>query len=75
MADRIDFAITGDEKIHCTGCETRIRFALQRLSGVRQVAANAQRQRVAVTFDPALLTSGQIQDRLKELGFHTEVVS
>jgi hypothetical protein len=34
MADRINFTGTGDEKIHCSGCESRIRFALQRMPGV-----------------------------------------
>jgi hypothetical protein len=32
MTNRIDFIAIGDEKIHSRGCETRIRFALQRMS-------------------------------------------
>lgn len=75
MTNRIDFIAIGDEKIHCSGCETRIRFALQRMSGVQHVAADTQTQRVAVTFDPALLSPDQIRERLKELGFDTEVAS
>lgn len=75
MADRIDFTIAGDEKIHCIGCETRIRFALQRMSGVQHVATDTETQRVTVTFDPALLGPDQIQARLKEMEFDTEVVS
>jgi copper chaperone len=75
MTDRIDFAVTGDEKIHCSGCETRIRFTLQRLPGVQGVAADAATQRVAVAFDPARLTLGQIHERLQEMGFDVEVSS
>lgn len=71
---RIEFTVIGSEKIHCIGCEARIRFALQRISGVQHVAADAEIQRVAVTFDPALLSPEQIQDRLKEPGFNREVV-
>ncbi len=75
MRNRIDFTVIGDERIHCGGCETRIHFALQRMPGVRHVAADAETQRVAVTLDPGLLTADQIQARLKELGFDTEVAS
>ncbi|WP_454727775.1 MULTISPECIES: heavy-metal-associated domain-containing protein [Cupriavidus] len=75
MTDRIDFAVTGDEKIHCSGCESRIRFALQRLPGVKHVAADAVTQRVAVAFDPAQLSSNPIRERLNELGFDVEVLS
>lgn len=75
MTNRIDFTVTGDEQIRCSGCESRIHFALQRLSGVQHVAVDAKTRRVAVTFDPALLSSDQIEDRLKELGFDAEAAS
>ncbi|EIL86809.1 MAG: copper resistance protein CopZ [Rhodanobacter sp. 67-28] len=75
MTERIDFTVTGDEKIHCSGCETRIRFALQRLPGVQHVTADAGTQRVVVAFDQVLLTASQIRERLNELGFHVEVLS
>ena len=73
--DRIDFTVTGEEKLHCSGCETRVRFALQRMPGVEHVVADAKTQRVAVMFDPALLTADHIRNRLKELGFDVEVSS
>lgn len=75
MMVRIEFTVIGNEKIQCIGCEMRIRFALKRISGVQHVMAGAEIQRVAVTFDPALLSPEHIQDRLKELGFDTEEVS
>lgn len=75
MAERIDFTVMGDEKLHCSGCETRVRFTLQRMPGIEHVAANAETQRVAVMFDPALLTADQIRTRLNEIGFDVEVSS
>ncbi|MBB4518336.1 MAG: heavy-metal-associated domain-containing protein [Paraburkholderia sp.] len=75
MPDRIDFTVTGDEKIHCSGCESRIHFALQRLPGVQHVAADAATQCVAVAFDPARLIPSQIRERLQEMGFDVEVSS
>jgi copper chaperone len=73
MTDRIDFTVTGDEKIHCSGCETRIRFALERLAGVQHVAADAVTQRVIVTLDPARASHDQVQERLKQIGVDVEV--
>ncbi|MBB4517465.1 heavy-metal-associated domain-containing protein [Paraburkholderia fungorum] len=60
---------------HCSGCDTRIRFALQRMPGVQHVAADAATQRVAVAFDPARLSPSQIREWLQELGFDVEVSS
>lgn len=75
MTERIDFTVTGDEKIHCSGCESRIRFALQRLPGVQQVVADAAMQCVAIAFDPVRLDSEQIRERLQEMGFDVEALS
>lgn len=65
----IEFQVIGDEKIHCSGCETRIAFALRRLPGVREVRASAETQRIAVTIDPAELSPEQVRARLQELGY------
>ncbi|AJZ56428.1 cation transporter [Paraburkholderia fungorum] len=73
MTHRIDFTVTGDEKSHCSGCETRIHFALQRMSGVQDVTVKAQTQRIAVTFNPARVTGEQVQERLKHIGFDVGV--
>ncbi|WP_198364101.1 heavy-metal-associated domain-containing protein [Burkholderia ubonensis] len=73
--DRIEFTVVGAGKIHCSGCEARIRFALERLSGVQTVSADAETQRVTVTFDPARLMPDQMQETLKEMGFDMEVLS
>ncbi len=73
MTDRIDFTVTGEEKLHCGGCEAGVRFTLERMPGVEHVAADATTQCVAVMFDPALLTADHIRKRLKEIGFDVEV--
>lgn len=73
MSARIDFTVIGEEKIHCSGCENRIRFALLRLTGVQHVAADAHTQRVTVGFDPGQVTPDQVRERLNEMGFHVEV--
>ncbi len=69
MTIHIEFQVIGDEKIHCSGCETRIGFALRRLPGVREVRASTESQRIAVAIDPEELSVEQVRARLQELGY------
>jgi copper chaperone len=52
MANTVTFAVTGEQKIHCAGCEERITNPLRGLPGIQDVQASHDTQRVAVTFDP-----------------------
>lgn len=69
MTTHIEFQVIGDEKIHCSGCETRIGFALRRLSGVRDVRASAETQQIAVTIDAEEVKPERVRARLRELGY------
>ncbi len=69
MTNTIDFTVTGEQKIHCEGCEQRIDRALRRLPGVQDVEASAETQRVAVTLDPDRVGPEQVRDRLDLLGY------
>lgn len=75
MSTRIEFTVTGKERIRCSGCESRIRFGLQRLTGVQHVAADAHTQRVTIAFDPAQMTPDRLREKLDELGFEVESAS
>lgn len=74
MVVKVDFQVVGEEKMHCSACETRVRFALTRISGVQEVLANAETQRVAVVINPAQITIGQVRQRLKDAGFETTAI-
>ncbi len=69
MADTAEFVVTGEQKIHCEGCEQRIGRALRRLSGVRSVEASAESQRVVVEMDPEQIGPEQVRERLDLLGY------
>lgn len=69
MAQTIEFVVTGEEKIHCTGCEERIRRGLRRLPGIQEVRASADTQQVVVTLDPDRVTPDQVQAKLEQLGY------
>ncbi len=69
----IDFTVTGEQTIHCAGCEQRIQNALRRLDGVEGVQASHKTQEVLVTIDPGLVSSKQIQDKLEQIGYEAEL--
>jgi len=72
MAALIQLHITGEQRIHCAGCEGRIVYALHRLPGVQDVIASASTQQVAVTVDPERVTPEQVRQRLDALGYRVE---
>lgn len=69
MANTTEFTVTGERKIHCEGCEQQINRALRRLSGVEEVRASADDQRVEVTLDPERVEEEQVRERLELLGY------
>ncbi len=69
MAQTIEFVVTGEEKMHCAGCEQRVGKALRRLAGVQAVRASAATQQVVVTFDPTQLSPEQVRVKLEQIGY------
>lgn len=69
MAHTSEFTVTGEQKIHCEGCEQRIGRALGRLEGVEEARASADSQRVVIEFDPEKVGIDELRDRLDLLGY------
>jgi copper chaperone len=69
MANTAEFIVTGEQKIHCEGCEQRIDRALRRLPGVLGVDASAQSQRILVEADPEKVSPEEVRERLDLLGY------
>ena len=69
MMTVIQLHVIGEEKMHCSGCETRVSNALRRLPGVRDVRASAATQQIAVTIDPSAVNREQVCARLQQLGY------
>ncbi|MBI3971558.1 MAG: heavy-metal-associated domain-containing protein [Chloroflexi bacterium] len=68
----LTFTVTGEEKIHCAGCEQRITRALLRLHGVQSVHASAQNQEVLAMVDPTQVGPDQVRAKLRQLGYKAE---
>ena len=69
MAQSIEFVVTGEDKLHCTGCEQRVGNALRRLAGVQDVRASAETQQILVTIDPAQVGPEQVRAKLEQIGY------
>jgi copper chaperone CopZ len=73
MAQTIEFVVTGEERMHCDGCEQRVSNALRRLPGVQEVRASAATQQVLVTIDPSQVGAEQVQAKLAQLGYQAKI--
>ncbi len=69
MARTLNLTVTGEQKIHCMGCEERIGNALRRLPGIQDAQASADTQKVVVTFDPDTVSADQVRAKLDQLGY------
>jgi copper chaperone CopZ len=58
-----------DRRIHCDGCESRIKHALGRIEGVTAVEANHETQRVRVSIADGGPLPEQIARKLADIGF------
>jgi len=73
MVRTLEFVVMGEEKMHCAGCEQRVRNVLRRLPGVQEVQANATTQQVRVTVDPSQVGAEQIRAKLEQLGYQAKI--
>ena len=71
----LEFVLTGEQKMHCSGCETRIAYVLRQMPGVHDVCATAANQRVIVLADAAgAIDADHIAEKLKQLGYEAQRV-
>lgn len=69
----IEFVLTGEQKMHCSGCETRVAYTLRQLAGVRDVRANAKTQHVLVLLESAdQIGAQEIGEKLEQLGYQAQ---
>jgi copper chaperone CopZ len=66
--------VTGEQTIHCSGCERTVKFALKQLPGVRQVEASHKTQLINLTFDDQALNLARVQQELDWIGYQVAEV-
>ncbi len=72
MTRTMEFAVTGEERIHCSSCGQRIANALRRLPGIQDVKALVQGQRIVVSYEPGRIALARVLARLEQLGYRVE---
>jgi copper chaperone CopZ len=53
----------------CGGCENAVKRGLGRLEGVGEVSASHVEAKVAVTFDPSIVSPDEIRSRIGAMGY------
>lgn len=66
--------ISGEQTMHCGGCENTVKFALKQVSGVQAAEASHKTQLIKLTFDPQSTTLERIQQELDWIGYQVAEV-
>lgn len=73
MSTRIKtLKVTGQQTMHCGGCENTVAFTLKQLPGVEQVKASYKTQHIHIVFDPHQLDLNRIRQELAWIGYQVE---
>ena len=72
VADKVEFKLSG---MSCAACANRIEKGLQGLPGVYRANVNFASETAAVDFNANVLSIGQMQDKVKRLGFEAHNVA
>lgn len=75
MLKSVTFEVIGEQRLYCESCEERVARLLKTVDGIGQVRAHADRQRIDVLFDAAVLDPTSIAARLSEAGYETKVAA
>lgn len=62
------FAFVEDDPLQCDQCTRRLREALQRVPGIEAVSISIEEQWIAIRFNPVLLDSDTLGEKLADLG-------
>lgn len=61
--------VTGEQTMHCGGCESTVKFTLKQLPGVQDVKASHKTQLIKLTLDPQRADLERIQQELGWIGY------
>lgn len=61
--------VSGEQTMHCGGCESTVKFALKQLPGVHGVEASHKTQLIRLTFDPQALDLEKVRRELDWIGY------
>jgi copper chaperone CopZ len=56
----------------CGGCENAVKRAVGAMTGIAEVTASHRDNQVVVTFDPSIVTAGDIEAKIGTLGYSVQ---
>jgi copper chaperone CopZ len=56
----------------CGGCENAVKRAVGAMTGIAEVTASHRDNQVVVTFDPSVVTAGDIEAKIGRLGYSVQ---
>ncbi|MGH2625478.1 MAG: heavy-metal-associated domain-containing protein [Anaerolineales bacterium] len=68
-AKTLRLKVVGEQAMHCAGCESTVRFTLERIPGVRQVRADRKTQSIEVSTDEGRIDLRRILEELEWIGY------
>jgi P-type Cu+ transporter len=67
---RVTIPVSG---MHCAGCQASVQRALNATPGVREATVNLMTNHATVTYDPGVVSSQELVDRIRETGYEAEL--
>ena len=72
-AKRVELKVVGERTIHCSGCESTVKFTLSRIPGLEEIEADHQTQRIQFEIDPEVADLETVKAELEWIGYEVEV--
>jgi len=72
-AKRVELKVVGERTIHCSGCESTVKFTLSRIPGLEQIEADHQTQLIQFEFNPGVADLEKVKAELQWIGYEVEV--
>lgn len=72
-SDVMKLKVVGDHTMHCSGCESTVRYTLSRLPRVREVKADHRSQLIEIELDRGGLDLEKVRAELEWIGYEVEL--
>ncbi|MCH7566720.1 MAG: heavy-metal-associated domain-containing protein [Nitrospirae bacterium] len=70
---RVELKVVGERTIHCSGCESTVKFTLSQNPGLKEIEADHQTQVIQFEFDPEITDLETVKADLEWIGYEVEV--
>jgi len=69
----ITLKVVGERSIHCSGCESTVKFTLSRIPGVQQIKADSKTQLIQFDLIQAITDLDKVKAEPEWIGYQVEL--